>query len=150
MITAPAYPPTEVEASPEASRASANRVPITPPRLPVIAACTSVRPSRFSPKSALALSSSIDDIDAAGQHHGQHDIQPDGPQDSRDPLGVRFAVPVADQRRVQVDRVRHHGGAQHAHREQGAVHAGQPGLQPAQRALGVGRGDDQAGEEADR
>ena len=59
-------------------------------------------------------------------------------------------MPVAGERRVHVDGVRHHGGAEHRGGEQDGVGAVEARDQPGQHAAGVGRGDEQTGEEPDR
>ena len=60
------------------------------------------------------------------------------PQGAAGGAGSGLAVPVPDEGGVQVDRVRHHGGAEHADGQQRAVGAGQPRHQPAAAAAGSG------------
>ena len=59
------------------------------------------------------------------------------------------AVPVAGQRRVQVDGVRHHGGAEHAGRQQHRLGTLEAGHDARHRGTPVDVADHQAGTEAD-
>jgi hypothetical protein len=59
-------------------------------------------------------------------------------------------VPVARKGGVHVNRVRHHGGAEHAGGQQHRSHAVEPRHEPAENGTAVRRTDHEAREEADR
>ena len=121
----------------------------TGPRPVLIAVWTSVRPSSWRPNSAAAGEQEHADVDAAGDDHGEDDVGFDGAEDPAGVAGVGAAVAVADEGGVEVDGVRHDGGAEHPDGEQGGVGPGEARDQPGGGLSGVGGVDDEAGEEPD-
>ena len=90
----------------------------------------------------------------SGDGERGHDVEPGGPDQARDggrgnmQVLVR-PVPVPGQGRVDVDGVRHDGGAEHAGGQQDGVRALETGHEPGQGGPRIGRADEQPGQEAD-
>jgi hypothetical protein len=83
--------------------------------------------------------------------HGQADVVPgDAQQTSSRGTGFGLAVPIPRETGVQIDRVRHDGGAQHRGGEQDALGPLEARHQATGHVGGRRRLDHKAGEEADR
>jgi hypothetical protein len=70
------------------------------------------------------------DVDSASHEHGKPNIKPDGAQHRSGTVGVGSTVSVADQCRMQINRVRHDGCTEHANRKNRTFGAAELGNQP--------------------
>ena len=78
------------------------------------------------------------EVDHAGERHRDHDVDLLEPRMRRRSLVVAAHDPALGERRVQVDDVRHHGGADDSRREQHALGAAEPGPEQVARNLAGG------------
>ncbi len=84
-------------------------------------------------------------------HHGQPDIPAGDLEQQRAPgAGLRMAVPIPGQSRVQIHRMRHHRRAEHRRGQQDRLGPVETRHQPVGHRLARWGGDDDAGDETER